>query len=108
MTEKLLTFEEFVDRSGHTPRYDNFIYFFYPNSIFGDVFRNKEFFVKFQEYYPNLEAKLSEEIPKIRQDNLNFQELGLLERDLYIAYCFMISYGADNVSLIGVGTDSTM
>ncbi len=101
MTQKILLFEEFIERTGPHPRYDNFIYLFYPNTIASESARKKDFFIEFKRYFPGLEAKLSQEIPLIRKNNPTFEGLEPLEPYLYVAYCIMRSYGADDESLIG-------
>lgn len=91
---ELLSFEEFIrDQPRSTaPTFNNFFHFFLPGE-WGEMYRKRPIFLRFQKAYPKLCQQLMDCILKVTEDEKFEQDLkGVLQphfRLLYKGYCSM-------------------
>lgn len=94
----VLSFEEFSRWYGPTPRYNNFFLHF-DGGFGGQVYREKDHYLRFAEEYPALAERLCQKIQNGLSRVRTAKELKPVERDLYEAYKIMRGFGFSDVDL---------
>jgi hypothetical protein len=98
---EILTLEEFVrEKPSSGPTYNNFYFYFAPDSAFGYFKVLQEPFKRLSSEHPDMVASLSNKIQNLLNDQRNYWSyLKSYEAELYEAYKIMRSYGASDEEL---------
>ncbi|MAG38768.1 hypothetical protein CMO90_01645 [Candidatus Woesearchaeota archaeon] len=97
MKEKL-SFEEFTNEEGITPKYNNFPLFF-TKSFFGTLYRNRQEFLKFKKEHSDLEKTITKYFSSVDWKKETKKIVKPIEKELYEAYSIMTDYVIEDEEL---------